>query len=238
MEYFAARCPLRLDRAPALFLVALILLWSGAAFGCEVNRQLEARQFVEQVTNRAGDILKKNADPVNSLKAHILAEIDFDPLAKYAMGRFWYRATIKQRADYKILFRETVSRSLAQQVLRYRTAELKFSRGSVVGANSILLKSTLIITKTKSTHLGWRIAFKDCRPYLADIVRDGVSLITVKREEFRSVISRNGVDGLLTGLRRIASKQAQDTAGSQAQDSREILNRFLLDAAKSGQIIR
>lgn len=231
MDDFAARRSGRLQFALAFLIAALFVLPSGAVRACDVDRRLEARQFVEQLTREASKILRQNPSPLIPLTAYILTNVEFDPLAKYAMGRFWHQTTPEQRVEYKSLFRETVSYALAQQVMRFRNAKLEISKRPIYGANAILLRSKLTLPGTEATRLDWRIAFKRCRASLADILRDGVSLITVKREEFRAVVSRNGVGGLLTGLRRVATKQAQTAVGGQGHTSRAILSRLVLEAA-------
>lgn len=231
MKSVAIRCPICVRLAIVLLVAAPVIPQPASANVCDVDRDLRARQFVEQVTRKAQEILKQNPKPLIILKAYILAEIEFDPLARFAIGRFWNQATPEQRAEYKTLFEETVSHSLAQQVLKFRNATLELSKRPVYGARGVLLRSRLITPNTETTHLGWRVAFKSCRPYLADIIRDNVSLITVKRDEFSSVVARNGINGLLTGLRRIAVNQAQEAVGGRAQQSRAILSRLVLEAA-------
>ena len=235
MDDAAARRSGRLRFALALLIAVLFVLPSRAPLACDVDRRLEAMQFVENLTRKAGDILTQNPNPLIPplvpMTAHILENVKFDPLAKYAMGRFWHQATPEQRLEYKSLFRETVSYALAQQVMRFRNATLEISKRPVFGANALLLKSKLTLPRTAATHLGWRIAFNQCRAFLVDILRDNVSLITVKREEFRAVVSRSGVGGLLIGLRRVATRQAQTAVGGQGHTSRAILSRLLLEAA-------
>lgn len=232
MKSVAIRCMICVRLAIALSVAVLVIPQPAAAIVCDVDRDLRARQFVEQVTRKAQKLLEQDPKPLILLKAHILAEVEFDPLARFAIGRFWKQATPEQRAEYKTLFEETVSHSLAQQVLRFRNATLEISKRPVYGAHGVLLRSRLIMPNTQTTQLGWRIAFKkNCRPYLVDIMRDNISLITVKRDEFRAVIVRNGISELLTGLRRIAVNQAQEAVGGRAQQSRAILSRLVLEAA-------
>jgi ABC-type transporter MlaC component len=232
MNRVAIHRPFCIRLAILLLAAALVIPQPVSAASCEGDRDLIARHFVETITRKAGDILKHNPKPLILLKAHILAEVDFDPLARFAIGRFWHRATPAQRADYNALFKETVSHALAQQVLRFRNATLEISKRPVYGTQGVLLRSRLVMPNARVTQLGWRIAFKkDCRPYLVDIMRDNISLITVKRDEFRAVIVRNGISELLTGLRRIAVNQAQEAVGGRAQQSRAILSRLVLEAA-------
>ena len=195
-----------------LCLPAFGTMAQGKSQSCEKNSEQAAVHYVQELKNQADAILETHNAPLTPMKAHVLANVAFDPLAKFALGRFWNQATPGQRLEYRTLFRQTVLHTLASQVLEFRGGTLEITRHHAVGPTDMLVKSRIVSAKGETSFLDWRIGFRDCRPLAVDLLKGGISMITTKRQEFETVASRLGVDGLLSMLKALAAKQGQQTS--------------------------
>ena len=205
---------------------------------CETNSEQAAVQYVLDLKTQADAILNTHQAPLSPLKIHVLANVEFDPLARFALGRFWNQATAAQRVTYRRLFKQTVSHTLASEVLQFRGGRLDIVRQQVLAPDDILVRSRIVSANGEAADIGWRIGFKDCRPLAIDVLKGGISMITTKRQEFEAVASRQGVEGLLTTLRALAARQGQQTssAAEPGPELGSILNQLLRETATTSRL--
>ena len=218
----------------AIWMCALPSLALGQGKICQQDKQLMAVEYVLNLKDKADAILKKNKEPLASLKIQLLNTVEFDPLAKFALGRFWYTATTGQRVEYQGLFRKTVLHTLASYVLELRGAKVEITRQYPIGTSDILVKSRVSLPDGKTTDIDWRIGFRNCHPLAVDLLKDGVSLMTTKHQEFDAVATRLGIDGLLLELKGLSVRQDRmaQTSYLEEQYVRTLLNQLLQETAQ------
>lgn len=205
---------------------------------CEKNSEQAAVQYVLDLKKEADAILSTHQAPLMPLKVHVLANVEFDPLARFALGRFWNQATDAQRVAYRRLFKQTVSHTLASEVLQFRGGTLEIVRQQVISPNDILIRSRIVSAKGEAADIGWRVGFKDCRPLAIDVLKGGISMLTTKRQEFEAVASRQGMEGLLATLRTLAARQGQKTSSAAGENPELeiIFNQLLREAATTRRL--
>jgi phospholipid transport system substrate-binding protein len=143
----------------------------------------------------------KSGKPASNLDAFIRAKVPVDIVSRYALGIHWRRATPRQRTEYQKLFGDTVFPGLAEQILRYRDATYTITGNRPLKANDRMVTAAITAENGTSMKIGWRIRIDGCRATATDMIVDGVSLMVMKRQEFASVISAEGMDGLLRKMR-------------------------------------
>jgi ABC-type transporter MlaC component len=148
-----ARAAIRFSCLVAICLSALPARAGGQDKICQQDNKLAAVAYVLDLKDKADAILKKNKNPLASLKIQLLTNIEFDPLAKFALGRFWYKATTGQRVEYQGLFRKTVLHTLASHVLELRGARVDITRQYPIGSADILVKSRVFLLNGKAENI-------------------------------------------------------------------------------------
>ena len=74
----------------------------------------------------------------------------------------------------------------------------------------MLVNSKIIVGPTDTFRLDWLIVYRNCKPYVADMIYEGTSMMTTKRDEVDAVVSRSGIDVLLEKLASIAKVQSSE----------------------------
>lgn len=216
-------------------IILALFVYSEPVLGaCATEDMAAAENYVIELKQKADEILSKNEPPLTHLKIHLLNNLEFDPLAKFALGRYWNNANVKQRRQYLGLFKSTVSHTLASTVLLYKGSRIAIGKKISLGPRDILIRSRIIAASGEAQEIDWRIRFAQCRAIAVDLVKGGVSLLATKRQEFAAVVSREGIDGLLkslTALEKMQLRKLEEVSGDN-HDIREILNRMLLEAAE------
>jgi phospholipid transport system substrate-binding protein len=219
---------------PTLLVVMFLALLPASAETCKIGQPVDAKTFVEQMIVKASEIASEKPTPVAAMMVHIFENFDLKLISRNTFGRHWNSASPQQRADYQTLFTRTTLFSVATQAMKLAGAKLKTSDVLTLGSGRSLVKSKIV--NGPGIELDWEIVFRDCRPYVADMVYQGVSLTTTKRLEFNSVVSRIGIAGLLTQLERLATVQSRsvDTTATE-QASRNTLDMLILEGASNSE---
>jgi phospholipid transport system substrate-binding protein len=179
----------------------------GRADTCAPPDAAAAEAFVRDLHDGASKILLRSKSPVADMIAFISKNVEIEWVARSAMGPAWNSATPEQRADYVTLFRTTTLRTLASHLAVYDGAAYRIAQAQSVGGDEFLVTSTIVSAGGGSFGLAWRVAARGCGLTARDVVNGGVSLVVAKRQEFASVIARDGIDGLVRRLRGLEARQ-------------------------------
>ncbi len=126
-------------------------------------------------------------------------------IARFVLGRYWRIATPDQRDEYLRLFREFVLETYTSRLDNYAGEEFK-----VTGAQPLDEKDTIVTTEIVSgdgppIRVDYRVRKRKGEYKIVDVVVEGVSLITTQRQEFASIVNRDGIEGLIALLRKKTS---------------------------------
>ena len=89
---------------------------------CAISDLGAAENYVLKLKTKADEILSENPNPLVPLKSHLSTSLEYDRLARFALGRYWNSASTDQRHQYLRLFQATVSHMLATTVLQFKGA--------------------------------------------------------------------------------------------------------------------
>ena len=138
-------------------------------------------------------------------RAILTETFDLPTIARFTLGRYWRRASKKQRDEYVKLFEEFIVQAYSHRFkdLSGRTFRVKQSRK--LNARDQLVLSEIEVEKGKPpVRVNWRVRLRDKAYRVIDVVVEGVSMSVTQRDEFAAVIRSKGgkIEGLLDALRR------------------------------------
>jgi phospholipid transport system substrate-binding protein len=171
-----------------------------------------ARSMIETVGNDVLEVLRdgglSDQQKYERLVTLLNGPIDLDLVARLILGRHWRTASEPQRTEYIELFRAFALHTLASRLDVYGGQGFEITGAKVVGRDDALV-STRILSDGPPLAVDWRVRQRDDDRMVAiDVIVEGVSLIVTQRSEFGAVIERQGIDGLLSELRRRAEIRA------------------------------
>jgi phospholipid transport system substrate-binding protein len=167
-----------------------------------------ADAFIQEIGNATVAILKETDAPVTErvakLKAILNQATDLPYVGRVILGRHWRAASEKQRQEYLRLFDALVLEAMAERIGSYTGQIFEVASTRKVDDQDSVV-STLISQPDSPTkyRLDWRVRKgDDGRFQVIDIVAEGVSLVLTQRSEVNSIVSSNGIDGLLAEMQR------------------------------------
>lgn len=129
---------------------------------------------------------------------------DIPTIAKFALGRYWRRATKDERAEYLKLFEDMIVNTYSQRFEEYSGYELRVE-GSVMGSNDDIFVRTVVESPDNGNPVSvdWRVRNRDGKMKIIDVIIEQVSMGVTQRSDFSSVIQRGGgdIEALLASMR-------------------------------------
>ncbi len=191
---------------------ALNLTVSGAAQASEPASPQGAAEFVETLGEQVAAIWVSENENLPETKRAALRDLirvgfELDVTSQIVLGNFWGRAKAEQRAEFKDLFAEYLVNTYASHLNRYRIGTLTVDTSNRVAEDDFLVQ-TSIDRASDTANAVWRVRAWDSEYRIIDILIDGISLALTHRNEFASVIQRDGFEKLLQILRKRTSTHA------------------------------
>jgi len=200
----------------SLFLAALI----STAFACPAHAadapaaaQTQAAlapegQFIQDLGSRAVSILADKTITPDKREAKfrdmLQTAFDMPTIARFVIGRTWMNSTDAQRDEYLNLFETLVVKTYSDRFKLYTGEGFKVSDSRPEGTKDFIVNSNITHPDgSQPTVVSWRVRQKDGKYGIIDVVVEGVSMSVTQRQEYSSVIQRNGgdIEALLTMMR-------------------------------------
>lgn len=193
------------------FLIATFLLIAVACSGtAEATNQEGATKFVSNLSTQALNALSANGVPLNQKEKDVRVilsnNFDLDLIGRYVLGAAWRKASADQRSQYQALFKEFVLRTYSRRFGGYAGQAFKVTGAKPIGKKDILVTTKIVRPSGPAILAGWRVREKNGSHKILDVVVAGVSMVVTQRSEFRAVISKQGVGGLIETLRMQVTK--------------------------------
>jgi phospholipid transport system substrate-binding protein len=190
-----------------LFLVSFWLPLNAYSQDSLGNR---AETFIEILSSEALKIATEKSLTKQTRQAEIaiLLNDGFDMpwIARFVLGRNWRLATPSQRKEYLNLFRSIIERTYSRQFQDYSDQKIVI-KGHKLGSRKYIFVSSRIFDPTRSNvniDVNWRIVPAGSSFKIVDVVIEGVSMGVTQRNEYASVLKRNGnnIAALIEAMRQ------------------------------------
>ena len=132
-----------------------------------------------------------------------LEGFDVKTLGRYAIGRYWRKASKEQRGEYLRLFTDFIVSTYANRFGQYSGEKLDVTGERAVKGKDTIVQSQIVRPEGAPVRVDWRVRLRKSGFKVIDIIVEGVSMAITQREEFASVIRRHGgnIDGLISELK-------------------------------------
>ncbi|MGA0805927.1 MAG: MlaC/ttg2D family ABC transporter substrate-binding protein [Pseudohongiellaceae bacterium] len=180
------------------------VLWSGLAFSLPVTAQEGAPTAAVQsvvdtilgILRSPGFVLEKDRP---AIRAEIRRAFDDTAMAQSVLSTNWRQATKDQQNQFKDLLSQTIEgtyigrlRAYSNETVDFLAEEIKENRATVDTVIRSATGDVPIIYKLRKRSDGW---------FVYDVEIENVSMVSTYRETYRSVVRKDGMDGLLRQMR-------------------------------------
>jgi len=166
----------------------------------------DARALVANLGQQAIQVLGPRVPAAQRLQRfRELFQRDFDMAAigQFVLGRYWRTATPPEQQEFLRLFQEYTARAYSARLAEYAGEPFRVT-GSRPGPDGAIVTSEIIRTNGAPVQVDWYLTSVGGQQKIIDVYVGGVSMKVTARDEFGSIIQRNGgrVEALLAQLRQ------------------------------------
>jgi phospholipid transport system substrate-binding protein len=188
--------------------IAVIVLAAVIAVPGPVRAANDPAGFIADLGARAIKVLTSTAaeaEREKQFRALFDEAFDLPEISRFVLGPSWRTATDAQRQEFTKLFETYVVHAYTVRFNAYAGQQLKVGSARPEGDNGALVQSEIALPKGNqpSVKVDWRISGSGGNYKIEDVTVEGVSMALTERQEFASIIQRNGgqIDALLKLLR-------------------------------------
>jgi phospholipid transport system substrate-binding protein len=152
---------------------------------------------------------KQPAAEVDATLRKILAPVfDFSEMARSSLGSNWNKGTPEQQKEFVDLFSERLAKTYLKRIKdNVKDADYHLLKETVDGEHGMV--QTTVIDKGDKIRIDYRMIHKEGSWRVYDVVIESVGLVTNFRNEFGTIVRKEGFDGLLKRLRdKVAESKA------------------------------
>ena len=166
----------------------------------------DAVGFVRDLGNQAIQVLGPSvphAQRVARFRQLFQDDFDVPGIGRFVLGRYWRVATPQEQEEFLKLFQEYIVQAYSVRLGEYGGQPFRVT-GTRPGGDQIVVTSEVIRQNGTPVEIDWYLVNQGGRFRITDVFVAGVSMKVTQRDEFASVIQRNGgrVEALLSVLRQ------------------------------------
>jgi phospholipid transport system substrate-binding protein len=136
----------------------------------------------------------------DSLKTLINSMFSFPELGKRALGKTW--ATLKKpdQDSFVAVFRKMVENSSIKRLESYRADSTQYSAATGTGDKTVV--TAMVFNRGKSSKVVYKLFLEGTTWKAWDLILDDVSSLRSYRDQFSSIVGKEGFEGLMKRLRK------------------------------------
>ncbi len=163
----------------------------------------QAENFIRSLGNDAIEALTTHKGDNGALKSEfksiLNSNFDMNTIARFSLGRYWSVATEAEQKEYKNLFRKMIVDVYTERFSEYNNQEFVVTGNRPAGRKDYIVNSQ-IKGSGQPIKVDWRVR----NDKVIDVIVEGVSMSVTQRNDFASIIQRNGgkVSALIDHLQK------------------------------------
>ena len=171
----------------------------------------DAELLIQSTTENAKEIIKDKNIKIDEKKKKIeqiaLRVVDVDGLSRFTLGSSKKDLTNEQLKKYTTTFKVFFAKKISSKLQNYSDQNIKVIGSKKISDNYVLVKSKMVSKIDKQEiKIDWRVFKIKDKLVIRDLVVEGMSIAKTQREEFNSILTSKGFDGLIASLNDFISK--------------------------------
>ena len=193
-----------------LLLVAAAWLIAGPALAVQKASPDEAATFIQSLGEEALSVLGESNGSLAQREAQVRdllsRSFDLKTIGRFVLGQSWKRATPAQRSEYQQVFSQFVLYTYSRRLGGYSGESFKIVEHKPAGKRDALVTTRINRPSGPPLLASWRVRRVGDQHKIIDVVVEGASMVIAQRSEFKAVVQRQGIDGLIESLRLKVAK--------------------------------
>jgi len=178
----------------------------------------EASSFVQELGSQAIGVLQDDSHTLEQREARfreiLVKGFDLDLIGRFVLARYWKSADDDQRANYLRAFGEFIVHKYSAMLGGYSGEVMTVVSEQRSGDKDVLVHTRIDRPSGPPIVTHWRVRGSGDEQRIIDVVIEGISMAVTQRAEFKSVVKRHGIDGLIQILDAQSNKLSATAAAN------------------------
>jgi phospholipid transport system substrate-binding protein len=176
---------------------AFVLVLASAPLVHEARAGDDASAFIVQLGVQATATMTNStlsrSDRVRRFGTIVDRDFDVPRIAKFMLGRYWEGATTTERDDFRTVFRDYMIRVYSDNFVNYGSDTFRVIDQRAENDTTTIVRTEITKIETgRPLPIEWQVSKQPDGFKVDDLSVGGVSLAVAQRDEFASIIQRNG----------------------------------------------
>ncbi len=149
--------------------------------------------------------LKTNPGKVYALvNEFVLPRFDFEYMSRLILGKYWSRASVEQKSEFVLAFRELLVRTYATTLLNYADQKIDYMPlRMAAGATNVTVSTRVVGGGAPPIPINYSLYQKAGEWKVYDVAIDNISLVSQYRRSYANHIKRYRLDGLIRRINKL-----------------------------------
>ena len=165
-------------------------------------------ETVQTTVNAILEILRDDAldqeTKRDQMREKISAAFDARAMSQSVLSTNWRQASKPQQEEFQSLFMQTLEDTYMGRLEAYTNETVEFRDEEINNNRSQV--DTVIVTANNEIPINYKLRLRSDGWFVYDVEVENVSMVSSYRETYRSVVRRDGMDGLLEQMRERAAE--------------------------------
>lgn len=172
-----------------------------------------ARQQVQQNIDTVLKIIKNQSlseqQKIRQVEQYANRFLDYERLSAMAVGQPWRQFSPQQKQSFIAAFKEMVIGMYARSAMMgAEKADVRVLPKITTNGNKVDVYSEILTPSGKKYEVAYQLYQTGSQYKLYNIRIDGVSIVTVYRNQFVELVNQQGIDGMIETVRNKKLKKA------------------------------
>ena len=191
-----------------LCVVTLLLFTSAAVWAAAKTPTEQVREVVDEVLALLADESLEQDARRTQIREAIAPHFDFEAMSRSILAVNWKKATPEQRSRFVELFKQRLENTYVTAMENYSGETVRYGKEKVKGKRASV-ETFIVRPSGVETPVTYRLRTKSDEWIAYDVIAEGVSLLSNYRSSYRSIVDKDGIDGLLAQMADKAAEPAK-----------------------------
>lgn len=192
-----------------VFAAATAILAPAAFAALEHPAQQQVQQNIDTVLKIIKNQSLSEQQKIHQVEQYANRFLDYERLSAMAVGQPWRQFSPQQKQSFIAAFKEMVIGMYARSAMMgAEKADVRVLPKITANGNKVDVYSEILTPSGKKYEVAYQLYQTGSQYKLYNIRVDGVSIVTVYRNQFVELVNQQGIDGMIETVRNKKLKKA------------------------------
>lgn len=192
-----------------VFAAATAILAPAAFVALEHPAQQQVQQNIDTVLKIIKNQSLSEQQKIRQVEQYANRFLDYERLSAMAVGQPWRQFSPQQKQSFITAFKEMIIGMYARSAMMgAEKADVRVLPKITTNGNKVDVYSEILTPSGKKYEVAYQLYQTGSQYKLYNIRVDGVSIVTVYRNQFVELVNQQGIDGMIETVRNKKLKKA------------------------------